>query len=161
MMEIPLPDDEVPAEEGQSVDENVLSKHGRKRWMPNEPIRTTASASTYNDAFQNTLAASAGLTAAISQTGTIYVRTQPLRSVRSGKVHAQRVDSSKSGGIGLFEVHARLQFPRRPCTRSARCKNIPWSAWLWACSTVWRWIRPGRSFAGARANEVSWVRGGG
>ena len=47
----------------------------------------------------------------------LYIRSDSTTAVSaewSGKVHAQRVDSSKSGGIGLFEVHARLQFPRRP-----------------------------------------------
>ena len=67
LLEIELPDGEVPALEGERLDD-----HAAREWHAS-PLGPSSSFSSHSHSrFQNTLATSAGLTAVISATGTLY-----------------------------------------------------------------------------------------
>ncbi|KAL7518882.1 hypothetical protein ACHAWX_003685 [Stephanocyclus meneghinianus] len=74
LLEMPLPNGQAPALEGEHVGDDILALHGRRRHMQRAQHHTDHNQCTapYNARFQNTLAASAGLTAVISNTGTLY-----------------------------------------------------------------------------------------
>jgi hypothetical protein len=157
MMEIPLPDDEAMAVEGQSVDENVLSKHGRRRWMPNEPIHTTASASAYNDAFQNTLAASAGLTAAISQLGTLYMFGLNHRGQCGVGKFTPNVWTPQRV-VGLASLRFMLDYNSHGDRDGPGNKS---GSDVYKECEVQEYPVVGVALGLQHGNEVSWVRGGG
>jgi hypothetical protein len=71
---MPLPNGEAPALEGEPIGKDILSLHGRRRHMQQTHHQTDHNQHTapHHTQFQNTLAASAGLTAVISNTGTLY-----------------------------------------------------------------------------------------
>jgi alpha-tubulin suppressor-like RCC1 family protein len=62
LLEIELPDGEVPALEGERLDDKAHESHAS----------SGRSSSSFHSRFQNTLATSAGLTAIVSTTGTLY-----------------------------------------------------------------------------------------
>ena len=67
LLEIELPDGEVPALEGERLDD-----HAAREWHASPPGPSSSPSSHSHSRFQNTLATSAGLTAVISATGTLY-----------------------------------------------------------------------------------------
>ena len=68
LLEIELPDGEVPALEGERLDDRAA----RERHSSPPGPSSSSSSSCSHPRFQNTLAASAGLTAVISTAGTLY-----------------------------------------------------------------------------------------
>lgn len=70
LIKMKLPHEEMPALEGGLVNDEVLNGHGRIKYMPDQDQRTYTKP--YLNVFQNTLSTSAGLTAVISNTGTLY-----------------------------------------------------------------------------------------
>ncbi|KAL3790752.1 hypothetical protein HJC23_010031 [Cyclotella cryptica] len=74
LLEMRLPNGEAPALEGESIEHDLMSLHGRPRYMQQKTHDSDHNQRTppHHTKFQNTIAASAGLTAVISNKGTLY-----------------------------------------------------------------------------------------
>jgi hypothetical protein len=71
LLNVELPGGEMPAREGEGLHDRPAGRESMLASSP-DPSSSTSSSSSCNTRFQNTLATSAGLTAVISTSGTLY-----------------------------------------------------------------------------------------
>lgn len=72
LLEVNLPEGEIPAVEGEHIDNRAHESHATGRLTRDKDNTHPSSSSSFHTRFQNTLATSAGVTAVISNTGTLY-----------------------------------------------------------------------------------------